>query len=336
MDSLIQTLRARNSSITYEAYKSGLSQRNAVDIIGKFDVVLDATDNVKARYIISDACVVVGVPLVSGAAIGTEGQLSVYNYNSKNNFKPTLGHERDANQSSSSDPPCPCYRCIFPQAPNSDECRRCDEAGVLGPVPGVIGVLQALEAMKVLGGFGDVLCRKMLLFDGLTMRTHVVKLRGRSDTCMAHSLTPSGLLDYDYEAFTGQRTGGESMCSLGEILESSKRIEASELKDIYLSPCARNLVLLDVRPKKEYAMIRLSPSINIPLDKLEQEITTVKEALHSHNDNGNSSELIVLCRRGNDSQKAVQCLERLGVRCRDLRGGLYSWRAQVDHSFPIY
>ena len=126
------------------------------------------------------------------------------------------------------------------------------------------------------------------------------------------------------------------MCSLGEILESSKRIEASELKDIYLSPCARNLVLLDVRPKKEYAMIRLSPSINIPLDKLEQEITTVKEALHSHNDNGNSSELIVLCRRGNDSQKAVQCLERLGVRCRDLRGGLYSWRAQVDHSFPIY
>ena len=143
-------------------------------------------------------------------------------------------------------------------------------------------------------------------------------------------MTANDLLHYDYESFTGQHVDGETSCSLGEILDSTKRIDASQLKELYESS---NLMLLDVRPKKEYAMIRLAPSMNVPLDKLEQEIGAVKEAIRNQ---GSDCELFVLCRRGNDSQKAVQCLERLGVRCRDVRGGLYSWRAQVDQSFPIY
>lgn len=334
VDSLIARMRALNSLVVYERHATNLDQHNALDIVRGYDVVLDATDNVMARYIINDACVVAGVPLVSGAAIAAEGQLTVYNYSS---------------------PSSPCYRCIFPQAPRAEDCRRCDEAGVLGPVPGIIGVMQALEAMKVLGGVGEVLGGRMLLFDGLTMKSHVVRLRPRSERCAAHRMGARDLAAYDYRAFTGQspRAAGEDgpRCAAPaplDLLPPERRIGAEELRAL----CGRGedgaaaasagggVVVLDVRPSREYSMLRLSPSINVPIDSIDREVDAIRRAAGEGGARGAEASgrprLVVVCRRGNDSQRAVRRLtEEHGIECVDVRGGLMAWKARVDPSFPV-
>ena len=106
---------------------------NALDLVASHDIVVDATDNPKTRYLINDACVLSGsTPLVSGSAMGTEGQMTVYNYGENG---------------------C-CYRCLYPKVNSTEGCKSCSENGVLGPVPGLIGVLQAMEVIKILTGVG--------------------------------------------------------------------------------------------------------------------------------------------------------------------------------------
>ena len=120
-----------NPSIRCETVQVPLASDNALEIISRHDCVVDASDNPKTRYLINDACVLAGIPLVSGSAIGVEGQLTVYNYNGS-----------------------PCYRCLYPKPDANEGSKSCSDHGVLGPVPGLIGVLQAVETMKVLTGIG--------------------------------------------------------------------------------------------------------------------------------------------------------------------------------------
>ena len=366
VDSLIARMRALNSSVIYDRHAVALDQHNALDIISGYDVVLDATDNVVTRYIINDACVVADVPLVSGASIAAEGQLTVYNYSPP---------------PSSSQPTAPrsaCYRCIFPQAPRTADCRRCDEAGVLGPVPGIIGVMQALEAMKILGGVGDVLCGRMLLFDGLSMKNHVVKLRPRSERCVAHGMSANDLEAFDYMEFTGQspreeKLGGEGVgasCAAPsplDLLLPEQRIDPEELQALTRrgENAAGGVVLVDVRPNREYSMLRLSPSINVPMDSIDRDVDKIRRAVGLSTSSGYADpgcekdeeeaagecgvtpdrtlqgdrqrpQLIIVCRRGNDSQLAVRRLmEEHGIACRDLRGGLMAWKKCIDPSFPV-
>ena len=138
-------LREQNSNTTFKRFNSFLTKDNALDIIKEFDVVVDATDNFSTRYLINDACVILGKPFIYGALHGFEGQVSVFNY--KNG---------------------PTYRCLFPVMPGIDEIPNCDANGVLGVLPGIIGTLQALETVKVITGVGEVLSGKLLLYDGLT------------------------------------------------------------------------------------------------------------------------------------------------------------------------
>ncbi|KAK9815557.1 hypothetical protein WJX72_005681 [[Myrmecia] bisecta] len=179
-----QSCREINSSIQVEVHTGGFKPANALQLVQRYDIVVDASDNAPTRYLVSDACVVAQKPLVSGAAIGTDGQLTVYCH----------GEEG------------PCYRCLFPEAPRPESCSRCADVGVLGVIPGIIGSLQALEAIKLASGVGEVLSRKLLLFDGLSGRMHTVKLRARSTTCLAcgdsPALTAQTLAIYDYAAFT--------------------------------------------------------------------------------------------------------------------------------------
>jgi adenylyltransferase/sulfurtransferase len=143
--SLIKKLELQNSSTELIAHHTFLTKENALELIEKYDVVLDASDNFPTRYLVNDACVILNKPFVYGALHSFEGQVSVFNY--KNG---------------------PTYRCIFPTMPNPAEIPNCDENGVLGVVPGIIGNLQALEVVKVITGVGEVLSGKFLLFDGLS------------------------------------------------------------------------------------------------------------------------------------------------------------------------
>ena len=120
-----------NPTIHCEIVKSPLTSDNALELVSKQDIVVDASDNPRTRYLVNDACVLSGTPLVSGSAVGTEGQLTVYNY---------LGG--------------PCYRCLYPKVDEREGSKSCSDSGVLGPVPGLIGVLQSVEVIKVLTGIG--------------------------------------------------------------------------------------------------------------------------------------------------------------------------------------
>ena len=120
-----------NPTIRCETVECPLTSSNALEIISNHDCVVDASDNPQTRYLINDACVLAGVPLVSGSAIGVEGQLTVYNYNDG-----------------------PCYRCLYPNSDSKEGSKSCSDNGVLGPVPGLIGILQAVETIKVLTGVG--------------------------------------------------------------------------------------------------------------------------------------------------------------------------------------
>lgn len=122
-----------NPTIRCTTIQNPLTSENALDLVSKHDVVVDASDNPQTRYLVNDACVLSARPLVSGSAIGTEGQLTVYNYKGG-----------------------PCYRCLYPKVDVKEGSKSCTDNGVLGPVPGLIGVLQSVEAIKVLTGIGYV------------------------------------------------------------------------------------------------------------------------------------------------------------------------------------
>jgi len=149
---------------------------------GRFDLVLDCTDNPAARYTISDACVAAGVPLVSGAALGGDGQLSVYCWES---VREREGLIRCNPESSSQHPRkrAPCYRCFHPSPPPADDVKTCADDGVLGPVVGVIGSFMACEAIKLLVGAGVSMAGRLLVLDAMGMMVRAAKMRGRRAEC---------------------------------------------------------------------------------------------------------------------------------------------------------
>ncbi|KAK3030021.1 hypothetical protein RJ639_038120 [Escallonia herrerae] len=304
-----------NSTLQIVEHKEALRTSNALEIMSKYDVVIDATDNVPSRYMISDCCVVLGKPLVSGAALGLEGQLTVYNYNGG-----------------------PCYRCLFPTPPPTSACQRCSDSGVLGVVPGIIGCLQALEAIKVASLVGESLSGRMLLFDALSARFRVVKIRGRSLQCEAcgenAKLTRQHFQGFDYETFT-QSPLSTAPLKLN-LLPKECRISGQEYNEKIINGEA--CVLLDVRPSHHFKIVSLPKAMSIPLSSLENRFLEISMALKKEGiDTGSGDGLYVICRRGNDSQRAVQLLHKMGFSsAKDITGGLESWAQDVDPNFPSY
>ena len=152
-------MKAQNPFVTVKPYQRRLDEETAAALIGEYDLVLDGTDNFTTRYLVNRACVAAGVPLVSGALSQWEGQISV--------FDP----KADA----------PCYECIFPEAPAEGLAPSCAEAGVIGPLPGVIGSMMAVEAIKVLTGAGAALRGEMLIYDALYGESRKIALKRRGD-----------------------------------------------------------------------------------------------------------------------------------------------------------
>ncbi|ESW14319.1 hypothetical protein PHAVU_008G270700 [Phaseolus vulgaris] len=312
--------RSINSTIEVVEYEEALRTSNALEILSKYDIIVDATDNAPTRYLISDCCVVLGKPLVSGAALGLEGQLTVYNYNGG-----------------------PCYRCLFPLPPPRTACQSCAEGGVLGVVPGIIGCLQALEAIKIAAAVGEPLSGRMLLLDALSGRIRIVKIRGRSVHCEAcgenATFTQQKFREFDYEKFTETPLRVPPLKL--NLLPSESRISTKEYSEIILKKEPH--VLVDVRPAHHFKIVSLPKSLNIPLSTLEARLPEISSALKKEEEkdsglvSGSGAQLYVVCRRGNDSQRAVQCLHKMGfTSAKDIVGGLESWAYNVDPKFPTY
>ena len=170
-----------NSDVKVISHEVRLDSGNALDILESYDLILDGSDNFPTRYLINDACVLLGKPLVYGAMSQFEGQVSLLHAETKNG----LG---------------PCYRCLYPEPPQPGTVRSCAEAGVFGALPGVIGSLMATEAIKYLVGLGETLAGTLLHFDALYSEFRRVKL-ARSAACPVCGDMPSIRELVDYEAF---------------------------------------------------------------------------------------------------------------------------------------
>jgi adenylyltransferase/sulfurtransferase len=154
--SAAETIAAINPEVKVEAQAVRLTSANAADIIARFDLVADGSDNFATRYLLNDACYLAKKPLVSAALLRFDAQLSV--------FKAHLG------------PPHPCYRCLFPEPPPDDLIPRCDQAGIFGALAGSVGALQATEALKELLGLGETLSGRLLIYDGLATDFRTIRI----------------------------------------------------------------------------------------------------------------------------------------------------------------
>ena len=337
----------------YLTHPQYLTATTAVDMISSYDVVLDCTDHPKSRYLISDAAVLSGKPLVSASALRSEGQLMVLN-NPPSSLYLDLGG--------------PCYRCVFPNPPPADSVIGCGEGGVLGPVVGVMGVLMALEAIKILTSDSPSMrsltedervaasermpC--MLLFSAYSKpQFRQIRLRGKRPSCIACSVEATitreavGSGGFDYAAFCGLDTSIEA-------LDPAERIQAKELES-WRSQSNSPYIVLDVRDETQFGICNLPGSINIPLSVIEALSNSVEGTADTAQSEQHSRKLNVLkqrqppnqpiytvCRFGNDSQIAVRKLRELGYDndgkrwIGDIKGGLQAWAQDVDPQWPQY
>ncbi|KJA13439.1 hypothetical protein HYPSUDRAFT_92743 [Hypholoma sublateritium FD-334 SS-4] len=309
-ESAALALRRVNAELTIDVHTTALTPENAIALLQPYDIILDCTDNMPTRYLLSDAAVALGKPLVSGAAQKLEGQMCVYN----------LGAQG------------PCYRCLYPVPPPRAAVGTCEELGILGAVTGIIGNMQALETIKIIVGVNDP-TPMLLLFAALgTPPFRSIKLRARKPTCPACS-SPTGQLASVTSTDYVQFCGGPNPNWLEQGLlpgGTGHRVLPKDLQDTISS--GKPFKIIDVRPSIEYGICKLPGSENVPL----KNILSCPEKIIS--DNANSGDLYIVCRLGNDSQLAAHALRQnsSGTIIKDVIGGLRAWSSQIDPEFPIY
>ncbi|KAI0353810.1 hypothetical protein OH77DRAFT_1457885 [Trametes cingulata] len=320
--SAVEAIRHMNSRTQVNPIATALTSANARDLLEPYDLILDCTDNLPTRYLLSDTAVQLGKPLVSGAAQQFEGQLCTYNLP----LKDTARKEKQDRG--------PCFRCLFPKPPAPETAGTCEELGVLGAVTGIIGNLQALEAIKIITGLHDGK-PSLLMFSALgTPPFRSVKLRARKASCAAcgdEGKRIGRIESTDYVAFCGGERPDWVSRGLVEG-DSETRIHAQDLQHA-LDGATRPVRILDVRPRTEFGICHIPGSINVPIKELLTDPSTFANELPE-----GEEDVYVVCRLGNDSQLAADALRsrgRGGV-VKDLVGGLRAWAREVDANFPIY
>jgi adenylyltransferase/sulfurtransferase len=246
--SKLDSARARlvdlNPHVRIETFDTRLTSANALDVLRGFDVVLDGSDNFPTRYLVNDACVLLGLPNIYGAVLRFEGQVSVF----------------DARRG-------PCYRCLYREPPPPELVPSCAEGGVLGVLPGIIGSLQALEAIKLVVGAGTPLVGRLLLFDGLRLQFREIGLSKDPD-CAVCGPHPTVKRLIDYEAFCGVGSTGGAAGS-AELSATDLQVARARTPD---------LLLLDVREPFEWDITRIEGARHIPLGELPARM----RELHGH------------------------------------------------------
>ncbi|MEZ5286187.1 MAG: molybdopterin-synthase adenylyltransferase MoeB [Vicinamibacterales bacterium] len=294
-------IHALNPNVHVETYETALSSANALDLFKPYDVILDGTDNFPTRYLVNDACVLLGKPNAYGSIFRFEGQASVF---------ATKGG--------------PCYRCLYPEPPPPGLVPSCAEAGVLGVLPGIIGTIQATEAIKLILGQGEPLIGRFLIYDALRMRFRELKLR-RDPECPVCGDQPTVRELIDYQQFCG--------IAPQPIIEEAPSVEDSSATDI--SPLelkaaldrGDDLVIVDVREPHEYQICRIEGSTLIPLGEIPQR----------HGEIDRNRLVVCQCRSGVRSAKAAGHLREQGFpRVLNLTGGILRWIDEVDPTQPKY
>ena len=240
-------LSALNPSIEIVSYETRLTSENALDLFRDYDIIVDGTDNFPTRFLVNDACVLLGKPNVYGSIFRFEGQATVFGY-----------------------PDGPCYRCLYPEPPPPGLVPSCAEGGVLGVLPGIVGSIQAMETIKLILGTGEPLVGRLLLFDALAMRFRELKLKKNPDCAICgNHRTITKLIDY--EEFCGIR-GEEAPAMTDGIPE----ITATELKA--RQDRGEKVFILDVREPHEYQICNLNGKL-IPLGELPRRVNELDSSV---------------------------------------------------------
>ncbi|KAF8564816.1 hypothetical protein P879_05548, partial [Paragonimus westermani] len=360
-----------NSTTNIEEFNVHLHSSNAVNIINRFDVIVDCSDNLATRYLINDACAVCGPkPLVSGSALRLEGQMTVYLAN-----RPLTKEEINANSPLPMENRAPCFRCLFPVPPPVDTVQGCSEAGVFGVVPGMIGTMQAAEVIKILTGIGAVHSGRLLIVDLERNLTRTVVLRSPRPDCtvcgtMAQA-SPQTVALTDYVLFCGAPAHDKPPSVNLQRLRN--RITVQQLHDWMQT--GEPHILIDLRPQVEVELCRLTPCLYFPMKILLRDsvLGEIQAALDEKLKLSTKRPIpiVLLCHRGNKSQIAATQLASalLAFRHRspltalpttdpvevdatngsngedkqqtnfiicDVAGGLSAWAAEIDPRFPVY
>jgi len=301
--SKLESARARlqdlNPHVQVETFPVRLTSENALDIIRAFDIIVDGSDNFPTRYLVNDACVLLGKPNVYGSIFRFDGQASV--------FDARVG---------------PCYRCLFADPPPPDLVPSCAEGGVLGVLPGIIGSIQALETIKLIVGVGETLVGRLLLCDARRMQFRELAL-SKDPACPVCGDHPTVTELIDYEAFCG--VGEEGTGTLTDVEGDGVEIEAVELKREWTAK--PDLVVLDVREPHEYEIAHIEGARLIPLSELPGRLAEID----------GRAEIVTHCHHGLRSLAALELLRGAGfANVRSLQGGIDAWSVDVDPEVPRY
>ena len=311
VDSAEIMLKGLNPFLNVVKHDVMLTSANAMEIFKDYDVIADGTDNFQTRYLVNDACVLLGKPNAYGSIFRFEGQASVF------------GTEEG-----------PCYRCLYPEPPPPGLVPSCAEGGVLGILPGLVGVIQATETIKLILGIGEPLIGRLLLVDALGMSFRTLKLR-KNPECPVCGPKPTVTELIDYNQFCGiappSEVGPLEVArdkAVGDhpVVDGIPQITVEELKSKLDNK--EDIFVLDVREPHEYLIANLGAP-QIPVGSVESRISEL--ATHKNN------EVIVHCRSGARSQKAALILKQAGfTNVSNLAGGILAWADKIDTSMPKY
>jgi adenylyltransferase/sulfurtransferase len=297
LDSAEEKLIALNPALNVVKHETMLTSANALEILKDYDIVADGTDNFPTRYLVNDACVLLGKPNAYGSIFRFEGQASV--------FATKEG---------------PCYRCLYPEPPPPGLVPSCAEGGVLGILPGLVGVIQATEVIKLILGKGSPLIGRLLLVDALGMRFRELKLR-KNPECPVCGENPTVKELIDYEHFCGiiPESKEEKSVKNGipqlSVKDLKQRIDAGE--DVYI---------LDVREPYEYQIAQIGGKL-IPQNDVPQRLAEIPR----------DREIVVQCRSGARSQRIAEFLKQSGyAQVVNLAGGILAWSDDIDPKVQKY
>ena len=297
LDSAAEKLAALNPAMNIIKHETLLSSANALEILKDYDVVADGTDNFPTRYLVNDACVLLGKPNAYASIFRFEGQASV--------FSTEEG---------------PCYRCAYPEPPPPGLVPSCAEGGVLGILPGLLGVIQATEVIKLILGKGNPLIGRLLLVDALAMRFREVKIR-KNPECPVCGENPTIKELIDYQQFCGILPESKEDKAVKNGIPQLSVKELKRRRD-----AGEGIFLLDVREPYEYQIAQIGGTL-IPQNDVPKRLSEIPR----------DREIIVHCRSGARSQKIAEFLKQSGYsQVVNLAGGILAWSDEIDPKVQKY
>jgi adenylyltransferase/sulfurtransferase len=296
-ESARDTVREINPLVQVNIHEQRLDSSNVMELFAQYDLIVDGTDNFATRYLVNDACVLLGKPYVWGSIYRFDGQAAVF----------WAEHG-------------PCYRCLYPEPPPPGMVPSCAEGGVLGVLCASIGSIQTTEAIKLLTGVGEPLLGSLMVYDALEMNYRKITVRKDPD-CAVCGEHPTVTELIDYEAFCGVVSEEAQQAAAGST------ITAAELKD--LIDAEKPIYLVDVREPAEWEIVRIPGATLIPKDEILR-----GDALAGL---PQDKQVVMYCKTGVRSAETLAAVKRAGFSdAVHVQGGVTAWVRQVDPGLPIY